>query len=75
MYEIAVGRELRDEKSIGVTPDFAADADRAAIIDCVGRILRDAISLCANWLFINWLMLVMLVSLSVIFHVVTMPLR
>jgi hypothetical protein len=48
MYEIVVGRELRDEESIGVTPNFAADADRAAIIDRIGQILRDAISLCVN---------------------------
>ena len=44
MYEIVGGRELRDEKSFGVTPDFAADANRAASIDCVGQKLRDAIS-------------------------------
>src|SRR5215467_13956808 len=48
MYEIVVGRELRDEKSIGVTPDFAADANCAAIIDRVRQKLRDAISLCVN---------------------------
>ena len=48
MYEIVVGRELRDEESIGVTPDFAAGANSEAIIDCIGQILRDAISLCVN---------------------------
>jgi hypothetical protein len=48
MYEIVGGRELRDEKSIRVTPDFAADANRAAIIDCVGQKLRDPLSLCIN---------------------------
>jgi len=36
MYEIVVGRELRDEEAILVTPDFPTDADRAAIIDRVG---------------------------------------
>ena len=53
MYEIVVGRELRDEKSIGVTPDFAADANSAAIINCVGQKLRNSISLCVNRLFIS----------------------
>jgi hypothetical protein len=48
MYEIVVGRELCDEETILVTPGFAADADRAAIIDRVGQILRDAIASCAG---------------------------
>jgi hypothetical protein len=53
MYEIVVGRELRDEETILITPNFGADANRAAIIDCIGQILRDAVASCVGGLVVD----------------------